>query len=1032
MTKREFQFSEGTSQKFWRIALDGTSTIVEFGRIGTAGQVQTKSYADQATAQVAYDKLIAEKVRKGYSEVGANTAAASSASPPPPRLATPGTPTRAPQPASAPVPEPASIAPPALLPTDEPIRLALEPSDLLWATWRDTPPLPHPGTPAFDKEDALRRLGNVSRDIYFYSWDWTRAKIPVVPSREEAHFWLSAMQLPTETARGTSKQLATHLAPQSFDGALSQQQVLALFKGDRMRVQPVATALLTVFFTPAELCDMLLGLTEDVASLNYQISQNVGSLLDGFRSYVLPYLTADQRRELRTKIAPKLAHIVVPMVYHNSFDAAVYLAAMLGGQSPVLQRLVESWPDDRYSGEGWRDTYQRPQEIVFGLDDPRLVEYHIRRLKLGLQEPRYLRAWLAHTEFSALDYARDQVLRNVNKDEAAALVEALSCAVGPQVAPHMLELMHDSRSPQPARLWLEAHPGHTIAGLVPVAVDRGRLADVAGDMLRRLARRGYTEAINAALGGLNDEAAAKLRAAVLGDVLDNQPPLDEATAPADLRAALASERTQKQPKMPSWLRPADLPPIVIGGQALTEEHTRLLLGSLQRSWNIKPTDLVNAVRSHGEVASREACAWALFELWLADGSPSKDGWALFVLGHLGGDHTALRLAPLIRAWPGEGQHQRAVGGLECLRMIGSDTALMQINSIAQKVKFKALQARANTSMEQIATARNLSRADLEDRIVPDCDLDERGERVFDFGSRQFRFALGADLKPMIRDETGKLKTDLPKPTSKDDAVLAAQAIADWKLLKKQVGEVAKVQAVRLEQAMVTGRHWPRATFELLIVRHPLMTHLARPLIWGAYDDAATLVATFRVTEDRTYANSADDVFTLEPFATVGIVHPLHVAQRDQAAWGEVLSDYELVPPFQQLGRPIYQLDAVEQTATDITRFNQLTIPAASLVFGLDKQGWRRDAPADGGGFNGHFKPFYQANVTAVVQYDEGVGVGYIVDAPDQKVRYLAFVPGLRAPEYWPRHNDRLALHTVDPVVISEALNDLTIVMAKAK
>ncbi len=68
---------------------------------------------------------------------------------------------------------------------------------------------------------------------------------------------------------------------------------------------------------------------------------------------------------------------------------------------------------------------------------------------------------------------------------------------------------------------------------------------------------------------------------------------------------------------------------------------------------------------------------------------------------------------------------------------------MQISGIAQKVKFKALQARAAECMEQIAKGRGLSRAQLEDRVIADCELDARGERLFDFGPRRFRFGAGA-------------------------------------------------------------------------------------------------------------------------------------------------------------------------------------------------------------------------------------------------------------------------------------------------
>src|SRR5262249_32735433 len=158
------------------------------------------------------------------------------------------------------------------------------------------------------------------------------------------------------------------------------------------------------------------------------------------------------------------------------------------------------------------------------------------------------------------------------------------------------------------------------------------------------------------------------------------------------------------------------------------------------------------------------------------------------IGALGGDGCALKLTPLIRAWPGESQHQRAVAGLECLRAIGTDTALMQLNGIAQKLKFKGLQNKAREVMADIAHDRGMSPWELEDRIVPDLDLDESGNRTFDFGPRKFQLALGADLKPMIRDESGKLRNDLPKPSTKDDAAKATAAVAEWKMLKKQLRE----------------------------------------------------------------------------------------------------------------------------------------------------------------------------------------------------------------------------------------------------
>jgi DNA ligase-1 len=67
---RHFELVEGKSSKFWEISVDGCTTTVRYGRIGTAGSSKTKTFADAAAAQREADKLIAEKTGKGYVETG--------------------------------------------------------------------------------------------------------------------------------------------------------------------------------------------------------------------------------------------------------------------------------------------------------------------------------------------------------------------------------------------------------------------------------------------------------------------------------------------------------------------------------------------------------------------------------------------------------------------------------------------------------------------------------------------------------------------------------------------------------------------------------------------------------------------------------------------------------------------------------------------------------------------------------------------------------------------------------------------------
>jgi uncharacterized protein (TIGR02996 family) len=65
-----YEFSEGNSSKFWEITLEGTGYKVRYGKIGANGQTTIKDFGSEAQANKEYDKIVAEKVKKGYALVG--------------------------------------------------------------------------------------------------------------------------------------------------------------------------------------------------------------------------------------------------------------------------------------------------------------------------------------------------------------------------------------------------------------------------------------------------------------------------------------------------------------------------------------------------------------------------------------------------------------------------------------------------------------------------------------------------------------------------------------------------------------------------------------------------------------------------------------------------------------------------------------------------------------------------------------------------------------------------------------------------
>jgi predicted DNA-binding WGR domain protein len=65
---RYFEFTQGTSNKFWEVCQTGNSMTTRWGRIGTSGQSKTKAFADDQAAAYATAKLIEEKTDEGYVE----------------------------------------------------------------------------------------------------------------------------------------------------------------------------------------------------------------------------------------------------------------------------------------------------------------------------------------------------------------------------------------------------------------------------------------------------------------------------------------------------------------------------------------------------------------------------------------------------------------------------------------------------------------------------------------------------------------------------------------------------------------------------------------------------------------------------------------------------------------------------------------------------------------------------------------------------------------------------------------------------
>ncbi|WP_405749658.1 DUF4132 domain-containing protein [Streptomyces sp. NBC_00012] len=597
--------------------------------------------------------------------------------------------------------------------------------------------------------------------------------------------------------------------------------------------------------------------------------------------------------------------------------------------------------------------------------------------------------------------ALPMLLRAVPR-QPSALAPLLLPFVDADVARHMADWSVRLKSTaSTARAWFARHGAAAAPLLVPTAVGKaGAARNAAEQALTSIATTHGDEVVREAARAYGAEAAAAV---------------DELLAADPLERALPA----RMPVLPGWAEPSVLPQITVrSGGALPVAAVRHALTMLALS---KPDEVYPGIASlteTAEAASLAEFAWGLFEQWRLANMPAKESWALHALGLLGDDETVRRLTPVIRSWPGESAHHRAVEGLDVLAAIGSDVALLHLHGISQRVKFKALKVRAGEKIAEVAAGLGLTGEQLSDRLVPDLALDADGSTVIDYGTRSFTVGFDEQLRPYVLDGDGKRRKDLPKPGARDDEELAPAERKRFMALKKDVRTIASDQVRRLEAAMVTGRSWTAREFQELFVGHPLLWHLVRRLVWlsGTKDAPGT---AFRVAEDRTFADAEDDVFVLADDATVRLAHPLHLGD-ELASWSELFADYEILQPFPQLGRSVLALFEKETDEYRLTRFEGLKVPVGKIL-GLQRRGWERGVPQDAGVERWISKRLSDDRYL-VIALDPGIAVGVVDMFPDQTLETVWL--DSRPDDHWRRGEYQLRFTGLDAVTVSEFLGDL--------
>jgi hypothetical protein len=483
-------------------------------------------------------------------------------------------------------------------------------------------------------------------------------------------------------------------------------------------------------------------------------------------------------------------------------------------------------------------------------------------------------------------------------------VETLFPILHGDLAKVMAKWVATARTLRPIALrWFALHGAAAAALVVPDAVGK---AGVSRRNAEATLRALDPKVVLAAAQGYGDQVAAATEAILAVDPVEIVP--------------------KTVPTPGEWADPRLLPQILVAdtGLALSDEATAHVLTMFALSSVDQRYAGVDVVGEVCDPASLSAFVVETFRRWVFVGMPIEDTWAMTALAFFGGDNGARALTPMIMAWSGTDGFARAVRGVEVLARIGTDMALVHLQGLSRSGQYAKRKKLALAKLKEVAAERGLSADELADRLVPDFGLDADGTMTLDYGPRQFTVAFDHRLKPVVRTADGKLVKSLPKPSAGDDETAATRARTQYAGLTKDVRTVSTALIKRLQSAMRHQRGWTLDQFEQLFVHHPLVWHIARRLVWLGGD------TTFRLAEDRTFADADDDQVTLPAGVTVRVAHPALL----EPQWGQVFADYEILQPFRQLDYPVFRY-AGEATIGKFVGAHA----SASKVEALQYQGW---------------------------------------------------------------------------------------------
>lgn len=246
-----------------------------------------------------------------------------------------------------------------------------------------------------------------------------------------------------------------------------------------------------------------------------------------------------------------------------------------------------------------------------------------------------------------------------------------------------------------------------------------------------------------------------------------------------------------------------------------------------------------------------------------------------------------------------------------LTFAGTEHCAAALRVIARAAKRPSPAGSANRLASHVELQLGITEEVSSERFIPTFEFHgaQRCEPIGGACSMEFRID-GATSNIRYLNAEGKELKSLPSAVKKAHS----PRIKELKLLAKELQQTLLAQRDRIDGLFISNRTWDGLTWQRFYIDHPIVSGIARRLIWQC--DGKAIIAQ----SDR-FEDVAGGPVAVSPDSQITMWHPVFQPAEEVLQWRERLAQLSLTQPLKQAHREIYLLtEAERRTAIYSNRF----------------------------------------------------------------------------------------------------------------